>query len=94
MSEPIRLVDLQAQHAEVRVAAAALDMVENMSAQAAYFDSFSLRDNTNPQTERLENADLDILGAPLGFDVAEAPDGVDTLIGFRDFANHTTDGQH
>ncbi|MCA9216423.1 MAG: hypothetical protein KDB27_25315, partial [Planctomycetales bacterium] len=77
----------------LRVSAAALDMVDNVSAQAAYFDSFSLRDNVSPTVERLQNANLDTLGAPLGFDVAEVRDGADTLIGFRDFANHTDDGQ-
>lgn len=78
---------------KARVSAAALDMVDNISAQEAYFDTFSLRDNTSPQAERLQNASLDIVGAPLGFDVAELPDGADTLIGYRDFANHTPDGQ-
>ena len=78
---------------KARVSAAALDMVDNISAQEAYFDTFSLRDNTSPQAERLQNAGLDIVGAPLGFNVAELPDGADTLIGYRDFANHTPDGQ-
>ena len=79
---------------KVRVSAAALDMVDNVSAQIAFFDSFSLRDDTNSGVERLQNADLDILGAPLGFEVAEVRNGGDTLIGFRNFANHTEDGQH
>ncbi len=78
---------------KVRVMAAALDMVDNVSAQAAYFDSFSLRDDTSPRTERLQNANLDTLGAPLGFEVAEVREAADTLIGFRDFANHTEGGQ-
>ncbi|MCA9149928.1 MAG: hypothetical protein KDA92_11535 [Planctomycetales bacterium] len=78
---------------KLRVSAAALDMLDNFSAQSAYFDSFSLRDNTNPNAERLQNADLDAVGAPLGFQIEEVRAGADTLIGYRDFANHTDDGQ-
>ncbi len=77
----------------VRVTAAAVNMVDNSGAQDAYFDTFSLRDNTSPNTERLQNAKLDVVGAPLGFEITENRTGTDTLVGYRDFANHTDGGQ-
>lgn len=80
--------------AQVRVTAAARDMVENFGFQNAYLDNFSLRDSFISSIERLQNADLNVAGEPAGFTITEIaapddPDGVTDTISFRDFADHT-----
>jgi hypothetical protein len=78
--------------ARVRVTAAARDMVDNTGFQNAYIDNFSLMDNFLTGTERLTNGNLNMVGPPSGYELAESPMGTDTA-SFRDFANHTEGGQ-
>ncbi len=78
--------------ARVRVTAAARDMVDNTGFQNAYLDNFSLMDNVLAGTNRLTNGDLNMVGPPSGYELVESPTGTDTA-SFRDFANHTEDGQ-
>ena len=53
--------------ANVRVTASAIDMVPNLpsGAQSAFYDTFSLRRASNPATEILANADLNIAPDPI-----------------------------
>jgi hypothetical protein len=78
--------------ARVRVTAAARDMVDNTGFQNAYLDNFSLMRSDLPGTDFLTNGKLNMVGPPGGYTLTESPEGADTA-SFRDFANHTENGQ-
>lgn len=69
----------------VRVSAIATNMTDNTGDQTLFWDNFSLKDNTSA-TERLANANLNILGPPNGFDLTGPA-------GYEPFSNHTPGGQ-
>ena len=77
---------------KVRVTAAATDMVDNNGFQNAYLDNFRLERSDLAGTDFLVNGNLNMAGPPSGFELIEAPEGADSAA-FRDFANHTEDGQ-
>jgi hypothetical protein len=69
----------------VRVSAIATDMIANTADQNLYWDNFSLKDSAST-TERLANANLNILGPPNGFQLTGPA-------GYEPFSNHTPGGQ-
>lgn len=77
---------------QIRVTAAATNMVANTGFQDAYLDNFTLMRSDLAGTNFLSNGNLNAVGPPSGYEIVETPAGRDT-IGFRDFANHTPDGQ-
>jgi hypothetical protein len=78
--------------ARVQVTAAARNMMANTGFQNAYLDNFSLVRSDLPTTDFLTNGNLNTVGEPNGYELFESPEGADTA-GFRDFANHTENGQ-
>jgi hypothetical protein len=78
--------------ARARVTASIIDAVANVGFQDVYFDNFSLRDATFPNSERLINGNLNNVGPPNGYEITELPAGADTL-SFINFANHTPGGE-
>jgi len=65
--------------AKVRVTALATDMVASCTTscpagQDVYFDNFRLRDNVVPGLERLQNPELNTLGAPVGWEIVKTPE--------------------
>jgi hypothetical protein len=74
--------------AAVHVKVSLLDMVDNFTPQGVRLDNFSLKRGTST-LERLTNGNLNQAGAPLGWELIEAPAGTDNA-SFIGFAHHET----
>jgi hypothetical protein len=74
--------------ASVKVKVSLLDMVDNFTPQGVRLDNFSLKRGTST-IERLTNPTLNTPGAPIGWELIEAPVGTDNS-SFIGFAHHVT----